>query len=182
MYKAMFVLFFTLFLSACSSLPDNLATANKNVITDFTQWKGTDLNVANEVRLGGVVASVTNLADKTRIEMVNMPISSSGRPDLLSEPTGRYVAYIDGYVESMSLANGRLVTFLGVSDGIEQGKVGDFDTDFPVINVTSYYLWRIEEKVIVNESGSILHPCWGGIHCRSSSPSSNTGRVVRELK
>lgn len=182
MYKILFVLSVATFLSACSSLPENLVTSNKNLITDFNHWKSTDLTVANEVRLGGVIASVTNLADTTRVELVNMPISSSGRPDLLSEPKGRYVAYIDGYVESMSLANGRLVTFLGVSDGLEQGKVGDFETDFPVIKVTSYYLWRVEEKIIVNESGSILHPCWGGIHCRSSYPSSNTGRVVRELK
>lgn len=171
----------TLFVSACSSLPEELATNNINVITDYQTWLQSDLMAENEVRIGGIVAEVANLEDRTRIEVVNMPISSTGKPDLSSEPEGRYVAYVDGYVESVALAKGRLITFLGKSAGIEKGYVGEFETQFPVIKVNNYHLWRIQERVIVDKYESHLAPCWG-MHCRSDRFYSGSGRVIQEVK
>ncbi len=62
---------------------------------------------AGDVRLGGKTAALLNLQDKTRVEVVNMPISSSGKPDIDAEPKGRFT---DGYVEPLSFAE-CLVTF-----------------------------------------------------------------------
>ncbi|GEM_PF-5886540 len=181
MFRVLIISFIVTLLSACSSLPNNLISNNENIVTDFDQWVASDLKVANDVRLGGIIAKVTNLENRTRVEIVNMPISQSGKPDLNSEPQGRYVVYIDGYVESMSFAQGRLVTFLGTSDGTEKGKVGEYKVIFPVLKAQSFYLWRITETVIVDEFDSHLSPCWG-FHCRGSRSFPSKGKVIQEVK
>jgi len=181
MAKFMVALFFLVLLSACSSLPKSLVTTNEKVITDYQQWLSMPAEPSSEVRLGGIIASVTNLQDKTRIEIVNMPINHSGKPDLNSEPKGRYVGYYDGYLEPMSLAEGRLVTLLGTTDGEEQGKVDDFDMTFRVIKITGFHLWRIEETIISHDMDSYLSPCYG-LYCRGNRSLPSRGKVVQEVK
>ncbi|MFC1234868.1 Slp family lipoprotein [Vibrio sp. DW001] len=181
MFRTISILICSALISACSSLPDSLSTTNENVLTDYQQWVDAPVDQENEVRLGGIIANVTNLENQTRIEVVNMPINSVGKPSLHSEPTGRYVGYYNGYLESMSFAKGRLVTLLGVSDGEEQGKVDDFDMTFKVMNIKGFHLWRIEETVIVNDIESHFSPCYG-LYCRGSRGLPSKGKVIQEVK
>ncbi len=181
MLRMIITLLVSALLSACASLPETLTTSNENVITDFQVWLNSPLEPPQEVRLGGVIAKVTNQRDQTRIEVVNMPISRSGRPDLNSEPAGRYVAYIEGYVEPLSFAKGRLVTFLGVTQGEEEGLVGRYPMMFRVMKVTGSYLWRIEESVIIDDIDSYYFPCHG-LHCRFPRGLPRRGRVIQEVK
>ncbi len=181
MFRTAAALLMTVLLSACASLPGTLATANEDVITDYQIWLNSPAEQPREVRLGGVIANVTNQQSRTRIEVVNLPISRSGRPDLNAEPMGRYVAYIDGYAEPLSFAKGRLVTFLGVSEGVEAGKVGRYPMTFRVMRVTGSYLWRIEETVIVDDIDSYYFPCHG-LHCRPHRGLPRRGRVIQEVK
>lgn len=170
------------FLSACSSLPENLSSTDENTITDYQQWLDADPAKPVSVRLGGVIANVTNLADKTRIEVVNLPISSSGKPDINKEPKGRFIAYVDGFVEPVTFAKGRLVTFLGSNAQAETDSVGEFEYTFPVMNSNGYHLWRIEERVIVNDVGSYqMYPC-RSLYCRKINYGPREGRVIQEVR
>lgn len=83
--------------------------------------------------------------------MVNLPIENNGKPDINVEPEGRFVAYIDGFVDPVTYSKGRLVSILGTSDGYELGKVGDYEYRFPVMKASGYHLWQIKEKVIVHD-------------------------------
>ena len=170
-----------LLISACSSLPENLKASGENVFTDYSSWVNSSAAVGSEVRLGGVIANVTNLTNQTRIEVVNLPISSSGKPDISQEPQGRFVGYIDGFVDPVTYANGRVITVIGVGSPAEQKKVGEYQYTFPVMAVKGAHLWRIEERVIVNEVGSYLSLC-NGLYCRQRAPSSREGRVVQQVK
>ncbi|OLQ94387.1 starvation-inducible protein [Vibrio ponticus] len=167
-------------LTACSSLPEQLASDNPNLITDYATWQQTP-NVNTDVRLGGVIASVDNQADRTRIEVVNLPIDSAGKPDIDQEPKGRFVVYLQGFEDPVAFAPGRLITFLGSSNGTEVSPVGEFDYDFPVMNAQGYRLWKIEERVIVNETGSYIYPC-RGIYCRDLHYSTRQGRIIQDVK
>ncbi len=171
-----------LFISACSSLPPELNSASENVITDYKTWVSSDSNNASEVRLGGVIASVTNLKDKTRVEVVNVPIDSIGRPSMKVEPKGRFVGYIDGFLDPVTYAQGRLITLIGVTAKPEAGKVGESEQQFPVMTVKGYHLWRIEERVIMNDIGSSIYPC-RSFYCRADRDEFyREGRVIQEVK
>lgn len=167
-------------LSACGSLPENLKTENANVVTNYDQWLSTP-SVTAEVRLGGVIAGVTNLEQSTRVEIVNLPISSIGKPDIDKEPQGRFIAYIKGFADPVMLAEGRLITLLGQSQPKEQGKVGEFTYDFPVMEAKGYHLWRIEEKIIVHDIDSGLYPC-RSFYCRDLRFGTRQGKVIQEVK
>ncbi|AQM19890.1 Slp family lipoprotein [Vibrio anguillarum] len=179
--KTLLLLSSTLLLGACSSLPDDLRASSDAVITDYATWVNTPINEQDEVRLGGVIASVTNLADKTRIEIVNLPISSSGRPDIDREPQGRFVGYVDGFVDPVAYAKDRLVTLVGTSLTPEKAKVGEFEYTFPTMAVKGLHLWRVEERVVVNDLGTYMYPCHS-LYCRQMYIGAREGRVVQEVK
>lgn len=178
--KLLFILSGATMLSACSSLPETLKSDNPQVITDYAQWQS-QVDASNEVRLGGLVANVTNLEDKTRVEVVNLPIDSSGKPDITQEPQGRFVAYIQGFADPVTLSTGRLISLLGNAQASEQGKVGDYLYDFPVMQVKGYHLWRIEERVIIHDFDSYLYPCHG-LYCRESRYGPRQGTVIQEVR
>lgn len=181
MRKIISILLFVGALSACSSLPPALVLEGETVITDYNHWLASPSDEVLPVRLGGIIAKVTNLESRTRVEVVNMPIDGVGKPNLNAEPSGRFVAYLDGYVEPMSYVSGRLVTFLGESQGEEQGYVGDFPMSFRVMKVQGAHLWRIQETVVVHEIESHLSPCYG-LHCRGIRGLSSRGTVIQEVK
>ncbi|KII79699.1 Slp family lipoprotein [Vibrio renipiscarius] len=170
----------SLILLGCSSLPDTLKTDNPNLVTDYQVWQSAP-QAEYALRLGGVIAAVTNFPQQTRIEVVNLPINASGKPDINQEPNGRFVAYIKGFADPVALSEGRLVTFLGAANGSEKGQVGQFDYDFPVMDASQYHLWRIEERVIVNDVGSYMYPC-RDVHCRNIHSSTRQGRVIQEVR
>ncbi len=89
--------------------------------------------MSEDVRLGGIIAKVDNFKDKTRLEIVNLPISKSGKPDIDEEPTGRFIAYFDGYLEPVAFSEGRLLTVVGKGAGEEEGKIGEHEYVFPII-------------------------------------------------
>ena len=91
---------FALLLAGCSSLPSELESSQATIITEYSAFSTvSEHNRPSEVRLGGVIARIDNLTTTTRIEVVNLPISSSGKPDITQEPNGRFVVYFDGFIE-----------------------------------------------------------------------------------
>lgn len=99
-------------LSACSSLPEELNASTEQVVTDYKAFAESQGEVTNDVRLGGIIAKVDNFKDKTRLEIVNLPINKSGKPDIDQEPEGRFAVYFDGYLEPVAFSQGRLVTIV----------------------------------------------------------------------
>lgn len=99
-------------LSACSYLPEELNASTEQVVTGYKAFAESQGEVTNDVRLGGIIAKVDNFKDKTRLEIVNLPINKSGKPDIDQEPTGRFAVYFDGYLEPVAFSQGRLVTIV----------------------------------------------------------------------
>lgn len=175
---------FALLLAGCSSLPSELESSQATIITEYSAFSTvSEHNRPSEVRLGGVIARIDNLTTTTRIEVVNLPISSSGKPDITQEPNGRFVVYFDGFIDPVTYAKGRLITVLGQSNGIEKANVGDFLYSFPVITGTAIHLWQVQEYVVTNDFNMSYMPCTGSrcLHQRSHLET-RRGKVVQEVK
>ncbi|MGF1763779.1 Slp family lipoprotein [Aliivibrio kagoshimensis] len=177
----LFIVLLSFFLSACTSLPEALQSQTPEPMTTLQRLVN-DQGSGGDVRLGGVIALVENLQDKTRIEVVNLPISSIGKPSISTEPKGRFVAYFDGFVDPVTYSAGRLITVIGHSAPDEEGKVGEFVQRFPVIVGYGHQLWKVEERVIINDVGSYHSPCYG-LYCRSfrSHGGRATGKITQEV-
>lgn len=169
-------------LSACSSLPTELVTDSKQPVTNYQQWVNTNPSQTVDVRLGGVISKVTNLQDKTRIEIVNLPIDAAGKPDISQEPQGRFVAYLDGFVEPMTFSQGRLITVAGKSMPPETDKVGDYNYTFPVMNATGQHLWTIEKTTYI-ENDFMMGGCFRGAwRCGGFGYGPTRAEVIQQVK
>ena len=178
--KVPLLLFSIVAISACTSLPKQLDSTNPELVTDYALWKAAP-EKNNELRLGGVIAKVTNLKSSTRVEVVNLISDFTGKPDLNKEPTGRFVVYLDGFVDPAALTEGRLITVLGSSNGTEVGEVGEFSYTFPTMTATAYHLWRVEQRVIMDDFGRSIYPCVG-LYCAYHRVGPSQGRVIKEVQ
>lgn len=169
-------------LSACSSLPEELNATTEQVLTDYKTFAELQGLANSDVRLGGIIAKVDNLKDKTRVEIVNLPISETGKPDISAEPAGRFAVYFDGYLEPVAFSKGRLVTVVGKSAGEEEGKIGEREYIFPLMKGQGYRLWTIEERVRTYDTPLFLYPCYS-INCRMERHDfPQDGRIIKQVK
>ncbi|MFU8818550.1 MAG: Slp family lipoprotein [Desulfurivibrio sp.] len=98
-----------------------------------------------EVRWGGVVAGIENLADHTLIQVVSRPLSGGGRPRDSDAGYGRFLARVPGFVDPAILAPGRELTVRGRVAGIESRPVGDYHYPYILVDVEAHYLWPLPE-------------------------------------
>ncbi|HIF9083772.1 TPA: Slp family lipoprotein [Photobacterium damselae] len=159
MYRTLFLGGILLFMVGCSAVPESLQTASDKPITNVQSLIATpELMQGQEVRLGGVIASIKNEENQTRLEISAMPLTSDGRPVLGAKPQGRFIAYENGFLEPMEYAPGRLVSVVGHFRGMEKGKVGEFDYNFPVIDTTGDQIWQVHQEVRIDD---VYPPCFG---------------------
>ncbi|WP_064602653.1 Slp family lipoprotein [Photobacterium sp. J15] len=152
MFRTLFLGLFAVFVVGCANVPESLQTQSENPITDYRQIATETKQVqGQEVRVGGIIAAVTNLEEHTRIEVVSLPLTKDGRPILDKKPQGRFVGYIDGFLEPMEYRPGRLLTVVGRVSGSEQGTVGEFKYQFPVIKVSGDQLWQIKQEIWLDD-------------------------------
>lgn len=161
--KIYFSIISLLLLSACSSIPKNLESDSATLVTNYPLWKASDPAQKLEVRMAGVVAKVENKQDKTRIEVANIPVDSAGKPNLAMKPQGRFIAYVDGFVDPLNIKPNTYVTFLGVTEPSEHAKIGEFDYEYPVMKVESMRVWQKSQVNVVNPQFNF---CYGGYHHR----------------
>lgn len=171
-----------LLLSACANLPPELGNQDdKSVVTQYSIWLELDPAAKSRVRMGGVVANISNQKDRTRIELVNLPIDSAGRPNIHQEPQGRFVAYVLGFLDPITFGEGRLLTVYGTIAEPELGKVGEYQHRYPVVNAQGYHLWRVEERVQIDDIGPYMFPC-RGFHCWPRTLPERDGKIIQEVK
>jgi outer membrane lipoprotein len=143
------ILLFSLFLLAgCAStkVPKAISTpAADDIRVDEVQQHKQQFTHA-KVRWGGDIISVENLAQETRIEILSRPLNDEGKPKDDRRSIGRFIARIEGYLESEEYPKNRLMTITGTLLEVEQKPVGDYPYPYPVVEVEAYYLWP-EQKV-----------------------------------
>ncbi|RJT47178.1 Slp family lipoprotein [Rahnella woolbedingensis] len=138
-----------LVLSGCVTVPDEIRGTTATPQMNLQAVQGApSLYVGQESRFGGKVVSVTNLQNKTRLEIATVPLDEGARPVLGAASRGRIMAYINGFVDPVDYRN-QLVTVVGPITGVEKGKIGQTSYDFVTVNVNSYKRWRIQQQVVM---------------------------------
>jgi len=100
------------------------------------QW-----NTGKSVLWGGVILSISNLKDRTQLEVLAYPLDAENVPQRDSEPLGRFIIERTGYLEPATYAEGRLLSVVGTLARGQAGRVGESDYSYPVITGEQLYLW-----------------------------------------
>jgi outer membrane lipoprotein len=96
---------------------------------------------------GGTLVSAKNLADATDLEVLAYPLDDCGRP-LLGEPTqGRFIIRRPGYLETADLAPGRRLTASGRIIASAEGRIGEAEYRFPVLEDAAPTLWPERDEL-----------------------------------
>lgn len=143
-----------LLLAGCISIPEAIQGTTQTPHSRLTQIAMLPQDfVGQEARLGGRVVDVFNEHNRTRLEIASMPLDRWARPqlDLISE--GRFVAYVNGFLEPLDF-RGRLVTVVGPIVGTEKGRIGIRAYQFVVIDVKGYQRWNETQQVMLPPGAS----------------------------
>jgi len=109
--------------------------------------------VGEPVRWGGVVVETRNLKDRTELEVVGYPLDKCGRPQTRAAQTGRFVIVRPGFLETTDYRSGRRVTSTGRIIGVREGRLGEVEYAFPLLESYKVQLWPEERQ-----DGSSAYP------------------------
>ncbi len=156
-----------LLLAGCSTFPDKLQLEDSTQLVIYEDAASKAEQVKGKMlRWGGAIAKVKNKPDSTVFEMVYYPLNSYGRPISGEESMGRFRISVDGFMDPMVYQVGRLMTFTGELNGLENGLVGEHEYVFPTANVKAYYLWKNVQRINVNSVHVWPYQYWHGYYPR----------------
>ena len=145
-------------LCACASKPpapiERIPVGNLSLSEVRTN---TNRFVDSEVRWGGSIVKVENKAKNTLVEIVQRPLGKNGKPNINHASAGRFIARFRGFVDPVVYEKGRLLTIIGQIDSEIARPIGEFNYSFPLVTVSSSYLWPKEVK---QEQRNIYPPWW----------------------
>ncbi|HMA67080.1 MAG TPA: Slp family lipoprotein [Desulfosalsimonadaceae bacterium] len=94
------------------------------------------------VILGGYVAKLENLIDKSRLVVLQAPLDFQDRPGRRRDSRGRFVAVTENFLDPMVYEKGRQVTVAGTISGRSREKVGEYRYAMPVLAAKEIHLWQ----------------------------------------
>lgn len=97
--------------------------------------------VQQQVRWGGVILATENRSSDSRITIVAFPLNDWGRPRITALSPGRFIAIVDEFLEPLVYGRDREITLTGSLLGTETLKIGEFNYEYPVVQVENYHLW-----------------------------------------
>lgn len=135
-----------LLLGACSTVPENISSPAVSAVTLSQATENPARVKGTQVRWGGTIARVENRQQQTRVEIVARELYDDGEPKKSDQSLGRFIAEIKGFLDPAIYAVGRNFTVVGTLAATMQGKLGEMNYTYPVVETDSYYLWPLAEE------------------------------------
>jgi len=126
-----------LLFSACTIIPEQL----RGEYTSLMPENITEKDLETVVRWGGVVLETRPEADFTCFEILSKQLEKSMRPKTSDQAGGRYIACKPGFYDPEIFEEGREVTLTGKIIHMDVRKVGEYDYQFPVVDIAFMSLW-----------------------------------------
>jgi outer membrane lipoprotein len=124
-------------LSACTTIPEQL----KGEYTSLTPEQASSSNLQTPVRWGGVILDTKPEKDFTCFEILARELGTSMRPRDTDQAQGRFIACKPGFYDPEVFEKGREVTVTGKIMHMDTRKVGEYEYNYPVVDVQFMTLW-----------------------------------------
>ena len=144
-------------------IPDQLEERVQKNVSYQDILRAPDLHQGQLVVLGGTVLSTTRLKDRTRIEVLQLPLTDDyiPRTDQESESRGRFYAYDSGkeILDPTTLSQGTAITLVGEVVVGRTTEVDDADPHVPAVSIKDLTTWEVSEA---RRRGAFPYPHHGG--------------------
>ncbi len=138
-------------MSACTTVPEQLK-GDYPPLDPKDTGKG---DLQTSVRWGGVILETRPEADHTCFEILATRLEKSMRPADTDKSSGRFIACKPGFYDPEVFEKNREVTVTGKLIHIDVRKIGEFDYNFPVVDIEFMSLWP-ERRT------RVYYDHWGG--------------------
>lgn len=139
----------SVFVSACSSNIPLEISEPVEASPELSQVRANpEAFLSQKLRWGGVILSSENRENTSRLVIVAFPLNGKTRPRIDRTSPGRFIAIVDEFLEPLVYSSEREITLIGKLVGTEVSKVGEFDYEYPLVEVDSFYLWRPRPKTV----------------------------------
>jgi len=112
---------------------------------------------ARQVRWGGIILVTENKLNNSRITIVAFPLNDWGRPRIKQDSLGRFIAVVDQFLEPLVYSRDREITLTGSIVGSEVLKVGEYDYEYPLVQVEHFHLWPTVDNPNLDAPGYWPH-------------------------
>ena len=129
----------TVMMSACTMIPEPLKG-------DYPSLRPKDVNgqdTGTQVRWAGVILETRPEEGHTCFEILSRQPEKSMRPKNADQSDGRFIACKRGFYDPEVFKKNREVTLTGEIIHIDKRKIGDFDYNFPVVDIGFMTLWPV---------------------------------------
>lgn len=144
--KNIVLLLACLFLSACAHpvSEQSMKLVDKS-ITYSRLRENPDEYRGSYVLVGGIIASVRNTPQEGQLEVVQMPLDSSGMPKDTYNSEGRFIATANRFLDPLIFKQGRNVTMVGDVKGKVVQSLDQIQYTYPLIGIRELRVWSDEE-------------------------------------
>lgn len=99
------------------------------------------------VTFGGKVLNAKRLKEGTRVEILQLPLTSSSQPTTdLSKSQGRFVAVQRDFLDPATIPPGTFVTVTGEMDGSVTLPLDETEYSHPLVRITNLRVWADNEE------------------------------------
>lgn len=115
------------------------------------------------ITLGGKVLAARRLKEGTRIEILQLPLTSSLRPTMdLSKSQGRFVALQKEFLDPATVPPGTFVTVTGEMDGSVTLPLDEMEYSYPLVLINKLQMWTVgDEESPRMRPHFRIGPSWG---------------------
>lgn len=93
------------------------------------------------VILAGTIIEAKNLPQATRLEILQFPATSGGRPRIDQPSGGRFLVWAPDYLETAIYRPGRAITVAGDASGERVLPLGEATYRYPLLTPRQLHLW-----------------------------------------
>lgn len=150
-YKARYLLVLLLLTGCATRVPAPINVVPPIPLTVAQVQSDLDAYLGQQIRWGGEIVRVENQAQNTWVEIVSRSLRNSGEPYDSGVSSGRFIASFRGFMDPNVYSRGKLLTIVGNIESGVRRPIGEFEYHFPVVDVTSFYLWpdKSQEPVYI---------------------------------
>lgn len=133
----------------CASTDDQLENSQSGAaLLTFLQVKATpDSYKGQAVTFGGEVLGARRLKEGTRIEILQLPLTSSLQPTLdLSKSQGRFIAMQREFLDPATLPAGTFVTLTGEIAGAITLPLDETDYNYLIVEIKNLRVWTTPDQ------------------------------------
>ncbi|MDH4082188.1 MAG: Slp family lipoprotein [Nitrospira sp.] len=136
-------------LSGCATTDDRADSLPSGAPQiSYAQVKATPESYSGQsVTFGGKVLGARRLKEGTRIEILQLPLTSSLQPTMdLSRSEGRFVALQKDFLDPATVPPGTFLTVTGAIAGTVVMPLDETEYTYPLVHITNLRVWTEDEE------------------------------------